>query len=266
MAVVATRRRDNDGRFAPTSNCHPNPPWFLGEQRLRCRPERAFSEVAASKLLRKRSIARFARSFLYLQKTWIVKTKLKIVVAEARLSALAPAWTTVRRNHASVAALKSARTANAFFRNRELLGSGDDDVPIFDANPWRLVTIAESDAQHQFRRIEPRDFQAHAGRIFEQRHREIAEWLFQIPCSRVQIPCSFAEIPCSAKWGICRKPLNSFKCRRSRPRRAQEFDEIPVNFPLAGNSRWRRVRTGLRPPPRSPPNLWSQRLCEKSPR
>ena len=59
--------------------------------------------------------------------------------------------------------------------------------------------LPDSDAQHQFRRIEPRDFQAHARRIFEKRHPEIAVWLFQIPCSRVQIPCSFAEIPCSAK-------------------------------------------------------------------
>jgi hypothetical protein len=81
MAVVATRRRDNDGRFVPTTNCHPNPPWFAGRrERLRCGPERAFDEVAASELLPKRSITRFARG--------IVKAKLKIVVAEARSSAL----------------------------------------------------------------------------------------------------------------------------------------------------------------------------------
>jgi hypothetical protein len=63
VAVVATRRRDNDGRFAPTSNCHPLPS-LAGEERLRCGPERALDEVAVSELLRRRRIARFARSDL----------------------------------------------------------------------------------------------------------------------------------------------------------------------------------------------------------
>jgi hypothetical protein len=38
-------------------HCHPNPPWLLGEKRLRCRPGRAFDEVAASELLPKRRIS-----------------------------------------------------------------------------------------------------------------------------------------------------------------------------------------------------------------
>ena len=71
MAVVATRRRDNDGRFAPSTNCHPNPPWFAGRrERLRCRPERALDEVAASELLPRRSIARFARIPYLPRPTW----------------------------------------------------------------------------------------------------------------------------------------------------------------------------------------------------
>jgi hypothetical protein len=63
MAVVATRRRDNDGRFPPTTNCHPNPPWFAGRrERLRCGPERALDEVAASELLPK-DASRGSRAF-----------------------------------------------------------------------------------------------------------------------------------------------------------------------------------------------------------
>jgi len=90
MAVVATRRRDNDGRFAPTTNCHPNPPWFAGRrERLRCRPERALDEVAASELLPKRSITRFARIPYLPRPTWNRQGQTKkIGVAEARLSAL----------------------------------------------------------------------------------------------------------------------------------------------------------------------------------
>ena len=55
-----------------------------------------------------------------------------------------------------------------------------------------LTRIADgssrANAQHQFRRR----IQAHPPN-FQKRHPEIAEWLFQIPCSRVQIPCSFAN-------------------------------------------------------------------------
>ena len=65
MAVVATRRRDNDGRFAPTTYCHPHPPWLLGEERLRCRPERALDEVAASELLPKKTHQRDSRAVCY---------------------------------------------------------------------------------------------------------------------------------------------------------------------------------------------------------
>jgi hypothetical protein len=93
--------------------------------------------------------------------------------------------------------------------------------------------LLKSDAQHQFRRIEPTDFQPHAAG-FRKCHPEIAVWLGQIPCSRLQIPCFFEIIPCSVAQGI---PLETYDCARLSAliilQIRANFTKLPVLFPVS---------------------------------
>ena len=104
----------------------------------------------------------------------------------------------VRRNHASRCGTKMAGMAKSFFRTENLLGYGDDDVRTFDANPDGSSRLPDPTLSINFAESN-QDTSELTPPNFRKRHPEIAEWLFQIPCSRVQIPCSFAEFPCSAK-------------------------------------------------------------------
>ena len=177
MAVVATRRRDNDGRFAPTSNCHPSPS-LAGEERLRCRPERALDEVAVSELLRRR-IARFAR--LYQLRNGNVRRK---------LSALAPAGDRriSQRNHSQQAKFFVNLLGSVTMTCQLLTRISDGSSRLLD--PTLSINFAESNQDTS--KLTPPNF-----RKTSSGNRSNGSFKFPVRC--VQIPCSFEIIPCSAK-------------------------------------------------------------------
>jgi hypothetical protein len=81
--------------------------------------------------------------------------------------------------------------------------NGEGAPPLYFRRDARGIKAAEAvahdgDVQHHFAESKQGTSSSRC-RISEKRHPEIADWLVQIPCSRVQIPCSFAKIPCSAK-------------------------------------------------------------------
>ena len=108
-------------------------------------------------------------------------------------------WTTVRRNHASVAAPKSAGHGEIFFSKAICLALVTMACQLLTRISDGSSRLLESDAQHQFRRIEPRYFQAHAAEFPKNVIRKSLNGNFKFPVRCVQIPCSFAKIPCSAK-------------------------------------------------------------------
>ena len=177
-------------------------------------------------------------------------------LAEAPVECACAGWTTVRRNHASVAAPKSAGTANPFFRTENCLALVTMTCQLLTRIADGSSRLLESDAQHQFRRIEPRYFQAHAAEFPKNVIRKSLNGCFKFPVRAYKFPVPSQKFPVLLSREFCCKPLNLFTCRRSKSHRGRNLTKFPVNFPVSREfCDWRRVRLGLRPPPRSPPNL-----------
>ena len=81
--------------------------------------------------------------------------------------------------------------------------------------------------------IEARYFQAHATEFPKNVIRESLNGYFKFPVRAYKFPVPSEKFPVLLSREFCARRLNSFKCRRLKSHRAQEFDEIPCSFPVS---------------------------------